>query len=220
MRRQKRWGGELGGGRGVSLGSVAWVLGGERRSWRVGVWWWQLAATSSFAQAFGASTAVSTRASWPREHSWHPWCPIGPEARPLFERNPPKRASCVSPSFTYVHLFSPRGVKIFTSHKKHSKTNGFCVFTFFTYVFSPTIFTRFHLPVFGGFRFFAASSCNPLVVVQVCLTNDSRHNLFQRVHGFGHGRDELLVFLGEIRLREHFPKLLRRVYQDLAVRVR
>ena len=210
----------MGGAQGVSLGSAAWVWGGERRSWCVGVWWWQLAATSSFAQAFGASTTVSTRASWPREHSWHPWCPVGPEARPLFERNPPKRASCVSPSFTYFHLFSPRGVKIFTSHKNTVKPMGFCVFIFFHL----RIFTHhFHLlspPRFGGFRFFAASSCNPLVVVQVCLTNDSRHNLFQRVHGFGHCRDELLVFLGEIRLREHFPKLLRRVYQDLAVRVR
>ena len=126
----------------------------------------------------------------------------------------------VSPRFTYFHLFSPRGVKIFTSPKNTIKPMVFASPPFFTYVFSPTIVTSFHLPVLGGVRFFAASSCNPLVVVQVCLTNDSRHNLFQRAHGFGHCRDELLVFLGEIRLREHSPKLLRRVYQDLAVRVR
>ena len=89
----------------------------------------------------------------------------------------------VSPSFTYFHLFSPRGVKISTSHKNTVKPMVFAFSPFFTYVFSPTIFTRFHLPVFWGFRFFAASSCNPLVVVQVCLTNDSRHHFFSASMG-------------------------------------
>ena len=127
----------------------------------------------------------------------------------------------VSPSFTYFHLFFTSRGEHFHLAQEHSKTNGFWRFHLW---FHLRMFTHHvHLlspPRFGGFGFFAASSCNPLVVVQVCLTNDSRHNLFQRVHGFGHCRDELLVFLGEIRLREHFPKLLRRVYQDLAVRVR
>jgi hypothetical protein len=98
---------ELGGIKEVSLGSVAWVWGGERRSWCVGVWWWQLAARSSFAQAFGAATTAGTLASWRREHSWHHGSDAVRMRDPCSSaahRNEQIAFHLVSFIFTYFHL--------------------------------------------------------------------------------------------------------------------